>query len=131
MVLDTSAILAVLLGEPERELFITTMSAHELVMSAGTLLETLRVARLRRGEEGVRDVWRLLEVQRIEVVPVDLEQVRLAEEGQRRFGRGRGEQPAVLNFGDLFAYALARALEAPLLFKGADFRATDVTPAVD
>ncbi len=66
----------------------------------------------------------ILEVLGIDVVPVDARQVDLAFDGFRRFGKGR--HPAGLNFGDLFAYALARALDAPLLFKGDDFGRTDV-----
>jgi ribonuclease VapC len=131
LVVDTSALMAILLAEPEADRFASVMVAGSPAISAGTLVEAYRVAFLRRGPELCRELDRLLDVFEVEVVPVDRAQARLAEEGQRRFGRGRGEQPAVLNFGDLFAYALARALEAPLLFKGADFRAKDVTPAVD
>ena len=60
---------------------------------------------------------------------MDVDQLDLAKDGMRRFGRGRGASPAVLNFGDLFAYALARRLSAPLLFKGNDFGRTDIIPA--
>jgi ribonuclease VapC len=70
----------------------------------------------------VSPVWDFLELFSVRVIPVDVEQTRLAEEGHRRFGK----PPAVLNFGDLFAYALARQLNAPLLFKGDDFRQTDL-----
>ena len=65
----------------------------------------------------------------VAVVPVDAGQARLADEGQRRFGIGRAAPPAVLNFGDLFTYALARHLDAPVLFKGDDFSRTDLRPA--
>ena len=72
------------------------------------------------------EVRQLLDALKLEIISVDSAQVWLADEGQRRFGKGRRESPAVLNFGDLFAYALARMLDAPLLFEGDDFRATDV-----
>jgi ribonuclease VapC len=75
-------------------------------------------------------VERLLATHEVEVVPVDAAQVALAQDGMVRFGRGRGAEPAALNVGDLFAYALARHLDAPLLFKGAGFARTDVTPFV-
>ena len=70
----------------------------------------------------------LLAAAEAEVVPVDAAQVAAARDGMLRFGRGRGEEPGVLNFGDLFAYALAKRLNAPLLFKGDDFTRTDLKP---
>jgi ribonuclease VapC len=127
---DTSALVAILGGEPEAVPFTHFMSRHELSISAGSLVEALRVVRLRQGDAGVAKLWALLDAQKIGTVSVDPEQVRLADEGMRRFGRGRGSPPAVLNFGDLFAYALARHLDAPLLFKGDDFPHTDVRPAL-
>jgi ribonuclease VapC len=69
---------------------------------------------------------RLLELYGVQAIQVDVEQVALAREGMLAHGKGRGEEPAPLNFGDLFAYALARQLRLPLLFKGSDFAATDV-----
>lgn len=130
MVVDTSAIMAVLLDEPEKARFVDRLTDSEVVISGGTLIELLRVARLRRADAGVDDVWQLVDAQEISVVPVDLAQARLADDGQRRFGKGRRRPPAVLDLGDLFAYALARHLEAPLLFKGDDFSKTDVKPAL-
>jgi ribonuclease VapC len=129
IVVDTSAIVAMLQDEPEAMAFATILSTVATVVSAGSLIETLRVVRLRRGEAGADHVWRLIEANRIEVVPVDQAQVRLAEDGMRRFGKGRRSAPAVLNFGDLFAYALARQLKLPLLFKGDDFGHTDLETA--
>jgi ribonuclease VapC len=71
-----------------------------------------------------------METSAAEIVPVDADQVVAAREGMLRFGKGRGKGPAVLNFGDLFAYALARRLDLPLLFKGDAFARTDVRPAL-
>lgn len=129
VVIDTSAIMALLLREPEAETVLALLLRHRTAISAGTLIELNRVAALRRGEDAPAEVAALLATHGTEVVPVDAAQVELASEGHRRFGRGRGAPPAVLNFGDLFAYALARHLEAPLLFKGDDFGRTDVAAA--
>ena len=122
MIVDTSALIAVLRHEPEADGFVELMLASSAVqVSAGTLLETHIVA---ERDGGAAEMADLLEAIGVEVVPVDARQVDLAFDGFRRFGKGR--HPAGLNFGDLFAYALARALDAPLLFKGNDFARTDV-----
>ena len=122
MIVDTSALIAVLRREPETDGFAESLLASsEVRVSAGTLLEARLVA---ERDGGTAELAELLEVFGIDVVPVDARQVDLAFDGFRRFGRGR--HPAGLNFGDLFAYALARALDAPLLFKGDDFGRTDV-----
>jgi ribonuclease VapC len=127
---DTSAVIAVLEREPDADALAAVMSGASCCMSAGSLIEALRVIAMRRARGATAEVWILIEALRIDVVPVDLAQARLADEGQARFGKGRGEPPAVLNFGDLFAYALARHRDLPLLFKGGDFRQTDVRPAL-
>ena len=129
LVADTSALLAILLGEPERTEFKRVLLAHEPKISAGTLIETLRVVQLALGPEALPGVDALLETSGAEIVPVDADQVALARQGMLSFGKGRGEEPAILNFGDLFAYALARHLGAPLLYKGDDFAQTDLEPA--
>jgi ribonuclease VapC len=128
IVVDTSALVAVLLGEPERATFEDVLLASEPQMSAGSVIEALRVVQLSLGEAALPRVHALLAVYRVETMPVDDEQVRFAEDGMRRFGKGRGEEPAVLNFGDLFAYALARQTGSPLLSKGDDFARTDLVP---
>lgn len=130
LVVDTSAVLAILQDEPEAVAFAEALADGEPAISCGTLLETLRVTRIRRGEAGIGHVWELIDANRIAIVAVDPGQVALADEGQKRFGLGRGRPPAVLNFGDLFAYALARQLDAPLLFKGDDFNRTDLRSAL-
>ncbi len=122
MIVDTSALIAVLRREPEAEGFIDRLLAtREVRVSAGTLIET-HLAAERDG--GGAELAALLQVVDADVGPVDARQVDLAVDGFRRFGRGR--HPAGLNFGDLFAYALARVLDEPLLFKGGDFGRTDV-----
>lgn len=125
MIVDTSALIAVLRREPEADRFIDRLLAtSEVRISAGTLLE-IRIVAERDG--GSAELEELQATLGIEVVPVDARQVDLAFDGFRRFGKGR--HPAALNFGDLFAYALARAMDEPLLFKGDDFNRTDVKAA--
>ena len=126
LVADTSALLTILLGEPERAQFRRFLLRHEPRISAGTLIETLRVVQLALGPEAHSGVDALLEATGAEIVAVDADQVAEARKGMLLFGKGRGEEPAVLDFGDLFAYALARKLGLPLLFKGDDFARTDV-----
>ena len=128
IVVDTSALVAILFGEPERDRFRRLLETTPAVISAGNLIELLRVV-MRRTPHLVGDAREVLAALGVSVAVVDEAQVALAEEGQARFGLGRGAPPAALNFGDLFAYALARQLDAPLLFKGNDFARTDVRPA--
>lgn len=125
LVVDTSVAVAVLLGGPERNAFREILLASRPAISAGSLVELLRITVVRK-RRTVSPVWTYLELFSMAVIPVDLDQARLAEEGNLRFGKSRAAPPAILNFGDLFAYALARQLDAPLLFKGDDFRQTDV-----
>jgi ribonuclease VapC len=129
MVIDTSVLLAILQDEPERRAFADAIEAADSCsMSVASLLETSLVIESRFGAEGSRDLDQLVEKAGIELVPVDLEQVRVARRAHARFGKGR--HPAGLSFGDCFAYALARTLGEPLLFEGDDFSRTDVEPAV-
>lgn len=128
MVLDTSAIVAVLLDKPERDSFIALMAgADEIVISAATLVEASIVMLAKTGDEGVSDLDELLAAAAVRCVAVDAVQALLARDAFPRFGKGRA--PAGLNFGDCFSYALAKATDRPLLFTGSDFRRTDVTPA--
>jgi ribonuclease VapC len=125
MVLDSSAVLAVLFDESERRgLTLAIERDPRRLMSAGSLLESAIVAEARRGEPAGRELDLLLHRAEVHVVPVDAEQVELARSAWRRFGKGR--HPAGLNFGDCFAYALAASSGEPLLFKGDDFRHTDI-----
>ena len=125
MVLDTSALLAILLDEPERRAFTEAIEAAEVrLLCAATFLETSMILESRHGAEGVRALDRLLGAAHVEIVAVDLEQATAAREAFRQFGKGR--HPAGLNFGDCFSYALAKCRSEPLLFKGGDFSLTDV-----
>jgi ribonuclease VapC len=127
-VVDTSALVAIVNDEPEAERFHGLLLDHEPIISCGTLIETLRVMQVGLGSSALAAIDRLLELYEVEAVSVDAEQAALARMGMLAYGKGRGEVPATLNFGDLFAYALAKQLGLPLLFKGEDFAATDVTP---
>ena len=129
MVLDTSAILAILLDEPERRAFNEAIEAAESrVMSAATFVEVSMVIEARHGAEGLRDLDVFLEKARVELAAVDSGQAHVARRAFSRFGKGR--HPAGLNYGDCFSYALATVLGEPLLYKGDDFRHTDITPFV-
>ncbi len=128
IVFDTSALVAVLSGEAAApELLERIATEEDPLVSAGTLLEALVVLQSRYGDEGVRDLRLLLHAAGARVVPFDADQVELAHAGFVRFGKGR--HPAALNVGDLYAYALAKAHGAPLLFVGDDFARTDVAVA--
>jgi ribonuclease VapC len=125
MVLDTSALLALLLDEPEAEDFrIAVEEDTTRLVSAANLLETALVIEARKGEPGGRELDALIQKADVVVVPVDAEHVSQARRAYRRFGKGR--HAAGLNFGDVFAYALARSAGEPLLFKGDDFAKTDI-----
>jgi ribonuclease VapC len=125
MVLDTSALLAVLFDEADAERFRVAIEQDETRMvSAATLLETTIVAEARKGEAAGRELELLVQKAGMTAVPVDNDQIAEARRGWRRFGKGR--HAANLNYGDLFAYALSRTAGEPLLFKGDDFAKTDV-----
>jgi ribonuclease VapC len=125
MVLDTSALLAVLQDEAERRSFNEAIEAADSVaLSVASFVETSIVIEARHGAEGLRALDRFLERAGIVVAGVDLEQGRAARDAFSRFGKGR--HAASLNFGDCFSYALATVLGEPLLFKGEDFARTDV-----
>jgi ribonuclease VapC len=125
MVLDSSAVLAVLFDEPERRAFTLAIERDpRRLMSAANVLESALVTEARRGEPAGRELDLLLHRADVLLVPVDADQVELARSAWRRFGKGR--HPAGLNFGDCFAYALASASGEPLLFEGEDFAHTDI-----
>lgn len=125
MIVDTSALIAILRGEPEVDRFAERLlTAGTVRISAGTLLEARLVA---ARDGGLKELSELVETIGAVVVPVDEHQVDVALDAFLRFGKGR--HAAGLNFGDLFAYALARSLGEPLLFKGGDFTSTDIEPA--
>ena len=124
IVVDTSAVLAVLFDEPERVAVEPRLVEGPCVMSAATRVELGIVVEARRGPAGTQLLEELLTRLGVRVVPVDDAQVHEALVGWRRFGKGR--HPAGLNYGDTFSYALARTLGQPLVFVGDDFSQTDV-----
>lgn len=129
IVVDTSALIAILLDEPERRTLIDVIVDYgDPCVSAATYLEASMVMEAYSGIHGGRDIDDLIEDVGIRIIPVDQAQARIAREAFRRFGKGRHR--ARLNFGDCFVYALAKALDAPLLFKGNDFVLTDVKHAL-
>jgi len=129
VIIDSSALVAILLNEPEAGQHTEAIAgATHRRMSAATYLEAAIVAESRGGTGGARSLDRLLESARIELVPVTVEQAQAAREAWRRFGRGN--HPATLNYGDCFAYALAKTTGEPLLFQGNDFSLTDIASAL-
>jgi ribonuclease VapC len=125
MVIDTSALIAVLLREPDASRLMAVFNTMPLSrISAASLLEAGMVMQGRLGNEGESRLDRLLQRLGVEIVPVSREHAEIARAAFRRFGKGR--HPAALNFGDCFSYALARALGEPLLFVGDDFSQTDI-----
>ena len=129
IVIDSSAFIAILKDEPERRRFIDAIVDHQDPRtSAATYLETSMVMELRLSDRGGRVVDSLIEEIGVEIVPFDHVQAIAARDAFRRYGKGRHR--AALNFGDCFAYALAKTLSAPLLFKGDDFSLTDIKRAI-
>lgn len=129
MVIDTSALMAILQREAESRDFNEAIeSASARLLSAGNFVEVSIVAEVRAGAEGLRELDHFLETARIEVVDVDRRQALEARRAFTLYGKGR--HPAGLNFGDCFAYALAKLETQTLLYKGEDFSKTDLTPAI-
>ena len=129
MIVDTSALLAILQAESESRGFAEAIdAASRPTLSVVSLVEASMVLDARHGPAGKDRLDRLLRESRMELAPVDSEQAQIAREAFRDFGRGR--HSARLNFGDCFSYALARQRGEPLLFKGDDFARTDIRPAV-
>jgi ribonuclease VapC len=130
IVIDTSAIIAILKDEPERRSFTETIEqAETCLISAANYVETSMVMEARNGYEGLRDFDLLLFKAGIIIETVDAEQAKTARAAFSKFGKGRHR--AGLNFGDCFSYALAKTLGVPLLFKGSDFNHTDIRSAVN
>lgn len=128
-VVDTSALLAALVDEPSAPAFLEGFACCDrLVASDATLAELFVVVRARKGAAGVALMDGFLVALGISACPTDARQMALFRRGFERYGKGM--HPAGLNFGDLFSYALARALDAPLFFQGQDFSRTDVVGAM-
>lgn len=123
---DSSAVLAILFDEPERERFKRVLADSEPVISAVSWVETLRSLQIRKGAEQLTRAEALAEAFGLEIAAFGSDDVVHAMRGMKAYGKGRGQEPALLNFGDLFVYALAKRLDAPLVFKGQDFAGTDV-----
>jgi|SRR5579859_1180100 len=131
IVVDSSALVAIFEQEPDAALYAAAISeANRLMISAVNVHETGMVMRARRGDAAERSMWRfLLEDNDFEIVPFDEAQARQALAAFGRYGKGI-DPKARLNLSDCAAYALAKTLDSPLLFKGDDFTATDVKPCV-
>ena len=125
MVIDTSAFAAIFFAQPERQTFLDAITAAESrLVSAANMLETGIVLESRQGEAAGREFDLFMVRAGLQIVPVDAEQADLARSAWRKYGKGR--HPAALNFGDCFAYALAKSFGEPLLAKGTDFGLTDI-----
>lgn len=126
MVIDSSALIAIIGDEPETFAMLDAIELDSIRwISAATLLETSIVLQSRYGTEVVDDFDTLLTRIGVEIIDFDEDQARIARDAFNRFGKGR--HPAALNFGDCFAYALSKSRDEPLLFKGSDFSQTDIT----
>lgn len=128
MVVDTSAITAILANEADAESLERRLLADPVrLMSAATFLELSIVIEGKFGEAGADEFNTWFELAAIDVIPVDHALADVARHAWRSFGKGR--HAAALNFGDCFSYALAKAMNQPLLFKGNDFSQTDIAAA--
>jgi ribonuclease VapC len=129
IVVDTSALIAIIQAEPECATFLDQVrQADRALMSAVSMLEAGMVLRARRGPAGIAELVDLVEAMAIEVVPFDAAQADGALQAFAVYGKGQHPK-ARLNLGDCASYALAKAMDAPLLFKGNDFSATDLVAA--
>ena len=130
IVVDTSAIIAILQDEPEKDAFKAAIENDDhAIISAVTALEAGVVMRARHGEDGLRGLLAFFEAADIEVAVFDESQAQAAVEAYGRYGKGLNPN-ARLNLGDCAAYALASSFNVALLFKGGDFRATDIQSAL-
>ena len=128
MIVDSSAVLAILFSEPDaRRHAGAIMAASPCRMSVANVLEASIAVERRGGDTAAHELDTFLETAEVELVPVTVEHLEVARRAWRRFGKGN--HPAALNFGDCFAYALARSTGEPLLFKGEDFTQTDIEAA--
>ena len=125
IVADTSAFVAIILQEPESDSYRhVLLEAEKVFVSTATAVELHIVVTAKLGADGILRLNHLFAQPLFEIVPVNQQQMVLANQAYDRFGKGR--HPARLNYGDLFSYALARNRNLPLLFKGNDFSQTDI-----
>ena len=124
---DTSALVAVVLGEPDAERHLDALRRGPVRLSSVALVEATIVVEARQGPDATRDLEILVDATVDTVVPVDVDHARAAVAAWRRFGKGR--HPAGLNIGDCFSYAVSRLADVPLLYKGDDFAQTDLASA--
>jgi ribonuclease VapC len=130
MVIDTSAVIAVLLGEPETASFVRALAgAPKKLISAFNALESAIVIEAKKGEAGGRELDLLLHRAQIEIIVLNGDQLEIARTAWRKYGKGN--HSAGLNIGDCCAYALAKYSGEPLLFKGNDFSQTDIQAVID
>lgn len=130
IVLDTSALVAVVFGEPQRDAFLRTMqTASKALISTVSAVETRMVVHGRRGQRAVILLDDVLRLPMFELAPPGASEVDAAYAAFVAYGKGSGH-PAALNFGDVFSYALAKVRGLPLLFKGDDFGHTDIPSAL-
>ncbi|MGH8929846.1 MAG: type II toxin-antitoxin system VapC family toxin [Egibacteraceae bacterium] len=130
MIVDTSALVAILRDEPDAEIYARALAAADTPrISAANYLETAIVIDASKDPIASRHVDDLVSAAGLQIEAVTADQAMVARAAYRDFGKGSGH-PAQLNFGDCFAYALAKTTEQPLLFKGDDFGHTDVLPAI-
>ena len=130
VVVDTSSLVAVVLGEADAERHLAVLVAHagDVFLSAAAAVEAGIVVEAKQGIEATDDLQRLIALIGVSTVPLDADQAVVAVAAWRRFGKGR--HPAGLNLGDCFSYALAKVSGAALLYKGEDFSQTDVASAL-
>jgi ribonuclease VapC len=129
VIVDSSAILAIVLREPDQERFVDAIvEADTCRMSVSNWFEATMVVDRRGKTEAVNRLDDFMQRARIQLIPVSVSQGEIARRAWRTYGRGI--HPARLNYGDCFAYALAKEIREPLLFKGNDFAQTDIEPAL-
>lgn len=129
MIVDSSALAAIMFREPDAETHKSLLRAEGALLSAASYVELSMVVDGRSSVLLTNGLDPMLEQLGVEIVPFTADQARIARDAFRRYGRGSGH-PARLNFGDCIAYALAIERGEPLLFKGNDFAQTDVVPAI-
>ncbi|RJP32620.1 MAG: type II toxin-antitoxin system VapC family toxin [Candidatus Omnitrophota bacterium] len=128
MILDTSALIAILQNEPERNNLLDAIEKADLIkIASATVLEASIVMKIRHGEEGVKHLHEFLTKINAEEVPFTSEHRQYAEVAYAAYGKGQNHK-AQLNFGDCFSYGLSKCMDEPLLFIGSDFAHTDIKP---